>query len=162
MTNDDFIVMLTQKYYSSLFQYVSRVFHDRSMALDIVQETFLLVSEKADELQLHENIHDWLYNTARYKMLQYLPESSYYDALDTTNNTAYDVRDYSNKYMLSLEQKYPSIASQLSPEDLQLVIKRYEHGYEISELAEEYHTTETSIKMRLRQITDELRKVYSL
>lgn len=161
MTNDDFILMISQKYYNYLFRYISRVCHNKSMVLDIVQETFMIASEKADELQSHENIHAWLYCTAKYKMLQFLAESLNYEELDSIADSVPDIRDFENECIASLEeQKYPRIAQTLSEEDLQLVIKHYEYGYGIRELAEDYHTTESSIKMRLHRIKKKLRKSY--
>lgn len=154
--------MLSQKYYQSLFQYISRICYDKSMVLDIVQDTFLIASEKVEELQSHEKIHAWLYCTAKYRMLQLLEERFYYDELGSIADSVCDNRNCENECIASLEQEYPRIAKHLSEEDLQLVIRHYEYGYGIRDLAETYHTTEASIKMRLYRIKNKLRKSYSL
>lgn len=158
MTNDEFIFMLSEKYYRPLFQFIARTCRDKSMILDIVQDTFLIASEKADELQTHENVRAWLYRTARYRMLQLLVGSLNYDDLSALADRIGDDGNFEDDCIASLEQKYPSMADQLDAEDLQLVIKHYEEGYDFQELAKEYHTTEASIKMRLQRIKKRLRK----
>lgn len=157
MTNDEFIFMLSQKYYNSLFRYIAKICRDKSMILDIVQDTFLIASEKVEELRTHENVHAWLYRTARYRMLQLLVEMMNYDELSSIADLVGDNKNLEDECIASLEQQYPKIANQLSAEDLQLVIKHYEEGYGFRELAEEYHTTEASIKMRLQRIKNKLR-----
>jgi RNA polymerase sigma-70 factor (ECF subfamily) len=157
MTNEDFILMLSQKYYKRLYQYAKKICADKHIAADIVQDTLLIAYQKADELQKHENILGWLYQTARYKMLQALEESLYYEDLGTIADKVSDNKRYEDDCIISLDL-YPEIAKHLNANDLRLMIRHYEEGYNYEELAEEYHTSKDSIKMKMYRIRRKLQK----
>ncbi|MDO5409749.1 MAG: sigma-70 family RNA polymerase sigma factor [Lachnospiraceae bacterium] len=157
MTNDQFIMLLSDKYYKPLYQYAIHICDDSAFAADIVQETLMTAYQKADELQKHENISGWLYQTARYKMLQMLANIRRYKALDNVADTLADNRDYEEECITRLEL-YPEMARNLSLEDLNLILKHYEEGFGYNELAEEYCSSEITIRSRVRRIRNRLRK----
>lgn len=157
MTNEDFILMLSQKYYKPLYQYARKICDDRNFAADVVQDTLLIAYQKADELQKHENIGGWLYQTARYRILHTLEESLYYEDLSSISETISDNANFEDDCITILDL-YPEIARQLNPQDLRLIIRHYEEGYNIKELAREYHTSCGSIKMRMHRIRRQLQK----
>ena len=157
MTNEDFIVMLSQTYYKPLYQYARKICEDRTLAADIVQETLLIAYQKADELQNHENIAGWLYQTARYRMLHCLEDTLYYEELSTIAETVSDDAGFEDQSIAVLDL-YPELARQLNPQDLRLIIRHYEEGYNYKELAEEYHTSPDSVKMRVQRIRKQLQK----
>lgn len=157
MTNEEFILMLSGKYYRSLYQYARKICDDKSFAEDIVQETFLIAYQKAEELKTHENISAWLYQTARYRMLHALEEKLYYEELSTIAEKVGDRSRFEEGCISELDL-YPKIVEKLNPQDLRLILRHYEEGYSYSELAEEYQTSTGSIKMRMQRIRKQLRE----
>lgn len=157
MTNEDFILMLSRKYYKPLYQYAKKICDDGNFAADVVQDTLLIAYQKADELQSHENIGGWLYQTARYRILHTLEENLYYEDLSTITETISDSSGFEDDCITILDL-YPEIARQLNPQDLRLIIRHYEEGYNVRELAREYDTSCASIKMRMHRIRRQLQK----
>lgn len=157
MTPEEFILSISQKYYKPLYQYIKQVCPDKNLAYDIVQDTFLLAYEKAEELYEHTQIQHWLYRTARYRMLHHLEDALSYEELDVLANTLEDGRDYEEEIISRLDF-YPELAKNLTFYELHLLMKHYEDGYPCAEIAEEQHTSKASIKMRLLRIRRKLRE----
>lgn len=157
MTNEDFILMLSRKYYKHLYRYAKKICNDSNFAADVVQDTLMIAYQKADELQKHENIAGWLYQTARYRMLHILEENLYYEDLSAAAEHISGSSGFEDDCITILDL-YPEIAKQLNPQDLRLIIRHYEEGYNYRELAEEYNTSCSSIKMRMHRIRRQLQK----
>ncbi len=157
MTNEEFIMMLSRKYYKKLYQYARKICDDKNIASDIVQDTFMIAYQKADELQKHENIAGWLYQTARYRMLHLLEETLYYEELSTIAETVYDDSGFED-HCIAILDIYPEIARQLKPQDLRLLLRHYEEGYGYKELEEEFNTNQNTLKMRMQRIRRQLQK----
>lgn len=157
MTNEELIMMLSRKYYKPLFQYAAKICKSKPLAADIVQDTLMIAYQKADELQTHENPTGWLYQTARYRILHILEENLYYEELGAIAETVRADAGVEEE-CIAVPDLYPKLVRQLNPQDLRLIIRRYEEGYNYSELAEEYHTSQDSIKMKILRIRRRLQK----
>lgn len=157
MTNYDFILMISQKYYKSLYQYVKQICRDKTIVADIVQDTFMIAYEKADALRDHQNIQGWLYRTARYRTLQVLKSALEYEELSTIAETVCDDSSFEDD-SIAIIDLYPEMAKHLKPQELQLIIRHYEEGYNYSDLAEEYHTSQISVKSKLQRIRKKLQQ----
>lgn len=157
MTNSDFIRMLSDKYYYELFQYLNRVCANKAIIADILQDTFMIASQKADKLQNHKNLSAWMYCTARYRMLQMLAETLDYEELSSISDSIADTRIYEDECIAAADL-YPELSKYVNPDHLNLLIQYYEEGYTLCELAEKYHTTEASVKMKIRRAQQKLKK----
>ena len=157
MTNEDFILILSQKYYKQLYLFAKQICPDKNLASDIVQETFMVAYEKADKLKNHKNIQGWLYRTARNRMLHLLKNALPYEDLSALSETLYDGKNREEESIQILDL-YPEMAKHLDPQELDLIIRHYEEGYGYNELAEEYHTSRASVKMRLQRARKKLRE----
>ena len=157
MTNEEFIQLISRKYYKSLYQYVKQICPDKNLTSDIVQDTFLIAYEKADDLHAHQNIQGWLYRTARYRMLKQLEIALSYEELEEFAETLDDGKNYEEDIIDTLEL-YPEMAKHLDPYELRLILRHYEEGYDYTELARESHSSKASIKMRLQRIRRKLQE----
>ena len=155
MSNEEFILMLSQKYYKSLYHYIKKICIDQDLVQDIVQETFLLAHQKADRLQKHEDVKGWLFQTARYKMLHMVNDILYYEELEKISDKVSDPASFEDDHIVILDV-YPEIRKHLNPAELNLFIRHYEEGYHYRELAEENHISQDSIKMRMQRIKKKL------
>lgn len=158
MTNEEFVLMLSQKYYQRIYKYAKQICPDKNLAADIVQETLMIAYEKADDLKKHENILGWLYQTAKNQMSHMLRNSllhyEEFDALSEILSTKTNFEDES----ISMADLYPDIAKLLKPQDMQMLILHYTQKYTFEELAEDYGTSKASVKMRLQRSRKKLQE----
>lgn len=157
LTNDEFILEISNQYYKPLFRYVIKICSNQTLAADIVQDTFLIAYEKADTLKTHKNVPGWLYQTARYRMLQLLDKALRYEEINSLADKLEDQRNYEEESIAILDL-YPEMARHLDPRDIELLIRHYEQGYPYRELAKEYHTSEASLKVKVQRIRKKLQK----
>lgn len=157
MTNEEFTIYLAKEYYKSVYQYVNKICSDESLVADVVQETMLIAYQKADELKKHPNVKGWLYRTARYRMLRILENTLNYEDLESFADLLSDNSNLEEEYIASLE-KYPRMARELEPDELRLIVKHFEEGYSLKELAQEYNTAVSPVKMRILRIKRKLQK----
>lgn len=158
MTNEELIIELSQKYYKSLYQYVKQICDDKTIVADIVQDTFMIAYEKADTLQKHEDPVKWLYITAKFRMLQITATAIQYKDLDSIAESVPDDIEFENDVISNCDAMLEMTRS-LEPHEIRLIIQHYREGYTPKELAEEYHTTPGSIKMRMQRAKQKLKMV---
>lgn len=158
MTNEEFVLMLSQKYYRKLYKYAKQICPDKNLAADIVQETLMVAYEKSQELKKHENILGWLYQTEKNRMSHMLRNSLlYYEELSTLSDTLQTKKNFEDE-SISAADLYPEIAKLLEPKDMQMLILHYKEKYTFEELAEDYGTSKASVKMRLQRARKKLRE----
>jgi RNA polymerase sigma factor (sigma-70 family) len=158
MTNKEFILMLSEKYYRRLYLYVRQICPRKDLAEDIVQEVMLTAYQKADDLKHHDNIKGWLYQTARYKMLHMVQENISYEELDSLEEMISDGTYFEEKSIASLDLT-PEIMKYINKDELDLMLRHYEDGYAYVELAEEYSTSWQALKSKAQRIRKKLKKV---
>ena len=87
---------LFRRYQLPLYVYVMELLRNEQTALDVVQETFLVVTSKAASFQRGTNFRAWAWTIARYKVLQMLeknaptPERFAPEVLDALTNAISD------------------------------------------------------------------------
>ena len=74
--NQKSIDLLFDKYYTYLCNVIYRVINDADYAEDIVQETFLTVTQKAAHFELDSNFLAWACSIAKFKVLEAARASS--------------------------------------------------------------------------------------
>ncbi len=72
LSPDEKVETLFRKYYSPLCKSLYRILKDVSLAEDIVQEVFLKVWDKRNQLQLDEAVHGYLYRSCYNTALNFL------------------------------------------------------------------------------------------
>ena len=87
LSNKDFVENLYIDNKDALYDYVKKRVHSDFVALDIIQETFVQALRSAETLRFHPNIPGWLFNTAKFKMLEEQKKMKYaevlYDHIET-------------------------------------------------------------------------------
>lgn len=159
MTNEELIIEFSQKYYKRVYRYVKQICHDKTLVADIVQDTFLIAYEKADVLQNHKNPDKWLYATARYQMLKVVENKISPLNLDSFSETLADNNTYEDDIITGCDI-FTGMVKNLDSYELRLMIQHYEEGYSASELAEQYHTTPGSIKMKMQRAKRKLKLIF--
>ena len=158
MTDYEFMLELSDKYYTPLYEYINKICFNKSLVSDIIQDTFLIAYQKADKLQNHENLSGWLYLTARHRMLQIMAEYLNYNYLDSAEALS-DGHNYEDE-CIAIADLYPVISQYTTPDELSLILGHYKDGYTFHELAEKYDMTESSIKMKTTRAKKKLRRAF--
>lgn len=87
---------LYEIYYEKLCQYLLSYSQDRSKVEDVVQETFITLWNKREQLQIRESAQSYLYRTAYNKMM---------DTFRTKSRTDSFLMDYYHTALLRAERK---------------------------------------------------------
>jgi RNA polymerase sigma-70 factor, ECF subfamily len=139
---------LFARYERGLGQFLAQVVRSRSLAEDLLQDTFVVALRNSDQLPSIVNPQAWLYGIARNRALDALRRRrrrhAAYERLDRSRfgeepdpSEALAVRDF-------LERN-------LAPADRLLVVLRYLHGFDSAELALMTHTSSEAIRQRLHR-----------
>lgn len=156
MTNEEFIDSILDEYYATVYQFAYRICSDYTLADDIAQETFSIAWEKVEELRKHENIKGWLYQTARFRMLQMVEGTLHYLELGEVADWLSDGKDEENLWILRVDM-YRKITRYITAEELSLILQHYEEGYNYQELAEKYQIREWAMRKRFSRIREKLK-----
>jgi RNA polymerase sigma-70 factor (ECF subfamily) len=60
-----------------MVRFAARLIGDEEIAKELVQEAFLILLYKKDELRLHPNLDGWLYSTLRNLVMNEMQSSKY-------------------------------------------------------------------------------------
>ncbi|ADY53710.1 RNA polymerase, sigma-24 subunit, ECF subfamily [Pseudopedobacter saltans DSM 12145] len=73
--DDHALTLLFKKYWTSLFVVAHNVFKDKEACEDILQEVFLTIWEKRNELQIKTSLKAYLYACVKYEVYRQLKKS---------------------------------------------------------------------------------------
>ncbi|MCF8297825.1 MAG: RNA polymerase sigma-70 factor [Saprospiraceae bacterium] len=69
--NETHFKIIFEEYFSSLYYYAVRIIHDNQLAEDVVQEIFLDLWKKRDEVYINK-IANYLYTAVRYRCMNHI------------------------------------------------------------------------------------------
>ena len=130
---------LYQSQYTHLYKTAMIQLKNPHLAQDIVQDTFLHAADHIDEL----SASGWLYKALQYLILHAIRTQKMLLARNIPLEKAYHL--HSN----DAEQEISELDRNNA--DLQLMIRYYEYGYSLSEIAEEWGITIGAAKMRIKR-----------
>jgi RNA polymerase sigma-70 factor, ECF subfamily len=118
----------------------------RSLAEDLLQETFLVAVRERDRLEGIENVQAWLFGIARNRALVALRRrrrglgalerlTSRFEQREADSSDALAVRDF--------------LVRNVPPEERILLVLRYVHGFSASELGEMTGRTAEAVRQQL-------------
>ena len=113
------------------------------LAQDIVQDTFLHAAEHIDALSASSSPGGWLYRSLQYLILHAIRTRNLLLARNIPLEKAYHLQANETGQEIS--------ALDRSNADMQLMIRYYEYGYSLSEIAEEWGITIGAAKMRIKR-----------
>lgn len=156
-SNEDFFNDLYLKTICPLKSYIRKHSCHPDFVDDISQEVYLEAFRHIQTLRTHENCIGWLYKTAKYKTLKF--NKNFY--ANAARETAYTENETSHPAPLFEEPaavRFSEYRSILSPEEYDLLMKKYRDGFPYQELAKITHITVSGSKTRLFRIIKKLRK----
>lgn len=127
-------------------RYLVAMVRDRSLAEDLLQETFYDALRAQPHLSRVGNERAWLYGIARHRALRALRRGRRFQrAVARLAGSREDVREADEEVVALLDL----LERELSPELRALVLLRYVHGFQAAELAEITGLSPETVRQRL-------------
>lgn len=154
-----------QRYYREIYRYCfSRLIHKESVE-DVVQNVFLLLQEKSDDLTA-EHLRAWLYSVAQKKILEERRDAvrrsrllSYdMDRIVQESLPVYEIpeTDVSEDDVDVLKRR---ILQRLTPQERQLFEAIYEKHMGRKEAAEQFGVTENALNVRVHRLKKHIKSL---
>jgi RNA polymerase sigma-70 factor (ECF subfamily) len=140
--------------YDFVYKYVYRVFQNKFISEDIVQETFYTALLKQDELWGHPSPHLWLLRTARFKILEFHRRMRYWCMEPLDQGKPELAEEDPNFNIKELEMTAPIT---IGEKEWNLIKKYHLFGVPIAELAKAEGITDNNMRVRLSRWTQKLR-----
>lgn len=154
---DQFVQLLTQ-YQPQLRALLEILLIDSNAASDVLQETNMLLWQKAAEYQPDTDFLAWASAVARFKALSYIRDARR-EKMVFDEHAVNQLATQAEKLMSSFDSRYEALReclNQLSPRQRQLIQSRYFHDLSIREVAQDSGRTESGVMMSLSRIRRKL------
>lgn len=153
---EQLINTLYTKYARKIRDWAYRHTGNINIAEDIMQETFLILLIKIDEVIEHEDPRKWLFRTAKNVLLHAYRDmkqrtAKFEELNETTTASGYE-------HDMGLLEVFPS---SFRPQDKQIMMMYYVTERSIKEIADTFGISNSACKMRLLRLREELRRFYS-
>ncbi len=156
-SNDDRIAQLFREHYSMLCNDVNKLLRDESLSEDLVQEVFIKVWEKQDEVEITDRFIYYLKRSCYHAALKYLGSKTY--QLETDSNERIATSQQTDETILSRElHEKIQLAIASLPEKTQLIftLSRYEE-LSYKQIAEQLNLSVKSIEKHMGKALQQLR-----
>ncbi len=152
--NEDFFSYVYETFGNQIFNFLICRFHDRDIAEDAFQETFMTAFKKLDILKSHPNPGGWLIKTAKNKG-NYLLEKKVRASGLRLDESVIDP-DWDK---FSEEDWLLKLDSPIFVEDKYRPLRlKYAYGYTTHEIASLYHISMDACKMRITRAKTNARR----
>jgi len=152
-TRHDWLEKLYHENHKDMLKLAVRIIKNFSVAEELVQETFLLLTVKTDDVVTHANPVGWLYVTLRKLLLNEMKKAKYkfeFPLLDLSE------RHQTSHINLGL---YESLPSDLTSNDRQLLTWAYEDRLSFEEMSARLNITVPACQMRLHRLKLKLKRI---
>jgi len=158
----DNITYSIKEHSDRLFNFVYRILRDREMALDMVQEIYLKVLNKYENINDKNKLKAYLFRTAYNMALNYKRDDAKHksklesDFTDLTPN----VPDLPDIILESTErrERIKAAIEKLAEKQKEAVLHRFYNDMKISEIAEIMKVSEGTVKVHLARGLQNLKK----
>lgn len=147
--NDQYLESLFREHYGAMEAYAYRFFHNRDIAQDVVQETFLIAQAKLDTLLISPEPRGWLFNTLKNVM-----GNVYKQQKRMQETVPLQEGDLTEELIPSLTTSYDNL---ISPEELQLLIWVYCEGWPYQDIADKLGIGLSACKKRIQRARGRLK-----
>ncbi|MDR1329333.1 MAG: sigma-70 family RNA polymerase sigma factor [Oscillospiraceae bacterium] len=158
---DDFLAELYQEMKDRLYSYAYMNIRDYHRAEELVQDVFLLASQKIDSVMQSPNPRGWLVNALQFVLKReyrshlniqkaFVEQSAYTEDMeDSTSNSAEDEAF-----------KMLELSSMFKADEWHLLKRAYIERYTIAEIAEELGIEYAACAKRLQKASNKARKLF--
>lgn len=154
--------VLVNRYYKSIFAYIYRKTGDYHKAYDLTQEVFIKMIKGLKKYKRKGSFKSWLFTIANNHCTDYFKSSNYkYESnvFELDENITDENSNVSDIFSKNLERKQIKEAILSLPEyQRDTIILKYYHNFKIKDIAKITNTKEATVKSRLKQGLDKLKK----
>ncbi|WFD12316.1 RNA polymerase sigma factor [Tepidibacter hydrothermalis] len=158
---------LCERYHSKILKYLYYSIGNIEDAKDITQEVFVIVYNRIDELQNHENIGGFIYQTAKFLAANFKRKTIKKNSKETSINMEIGSKEsdlYEKMIMIYDseidESKYVDNVLLMLSEDKQRLYKLYYiENKTYKEISKILNVNETSLRMRYMRLRREIKKI---
>ena len=156
--SDDFILELTQCQ-QRLYGYIFRRMANRDQAMEVLQQTNLVLCRKADDFELGTNFDAWACTVAHYQILAYR-KSMVRERLVFTDDVFHviddreDDADHRTEHMRLLRHCY----GELSKANQTFMNLRYKDGLSVRQMAAEVGKQAGAVRVQLHRLRFNLKE----
>jgi RNA polymerase sigma-70 factor (ECF subfamily) len=140
------VEILFRQHAEELGRYLVAMVRDRSLAEDLLQDTFHDALRAEDQLPRIENERAWLYGIARHRALRALRRGRRFQRAVARLAGAHEAARDTDEALVAL---LDLLERELAPELRALVLLRYVHGFHATELAEMTGLSPEAVRQRL-------------
>lgn len=150
---------------SQLFALAYKHIPSRSDAEDIVQEVFLEIWEKRNEITIHASLFNYLYSTTRYKVLRFLKTSSTRpESLDLFQELLekYSLpEEHSDAKLRSINNSVITAIEDLPAQMKKIYLLNTEEGMSVPAIADQLQLAPQTVRNHLSKVRKRLYAVVS-
>ena len=136
--------------YDYLYKAACGMLGNKHLSYDIVQDTFLHAAENIEDFKKSPEPRGWLYKAMKHMVLHAIRDRSKLLARHIPLEEARDLAGDTGEFEineLDMENEY-----------IQMMVRYYEYGYSLQEIADEWNTTVPAVKMRIQRAKKRLQK----
>ena len=138
------------EWHNPLCNYANRIVKDRSSASDIVQDVFVYVWEKRDQLDLDQNIKSYLFQTTYHRCINHLKQSKIVPLSDDQykmSNTATDEAEFQRQAdMYAKKERIIKSLRHLPPKCKEVFVLSRQNGLTYTEIAESLGVSKKTVE----------------
>lgn len=155
--------VLTRRYYKMVYSFIYRMTQDKELSYDLTQEVMIKMLRNLSQYHSKGDFRNWLLTVASnhskdyFKSKAYKNKTSEYEWLDNVSSESETV-----SYIFEKNEKRKVIKQaldQLPSIQKEAIVLKYFHDKKIIEIAEIMNTNDSTIKSRLKQGMDKLKKL---
>ncbi|WP_431210974.1 RNA polymerase sigma factor [Puia sp. P3] len=151
----DAFTAIYERYWDKLLVYVMRVIRRQSDAEDIVQELFVSLWKRRQELQIERSLSTYLYNSARYISIRHIEKNSTYAgyldrlAIQMTAYSGESLGVESAIFGRELEARIDGLIGQLPEKMKEVFILSRKHHLSYREIADRLSISEETVRKQV-------------
>ncbi len=156
-----------EEFYNPLCNFAHKIIGRADLAEDIVQEVFVQMWQKREQIKLTGSIKNYLFQSTRNKAIEIIRrkklESDYVNAEKNLKEESYEIEEEANNFVL--KEKLRRSIRQLPPKCQEIFVLSKLNGLTYSEIAEELNlsvkTVENQVGRGLKLLREMLTKMRS-
>lgn len=160
----DALAVLYDRYAPALLGVVARMVKSDEVAEDVLQETFLKAWNNATSYDAAKGkLYTWLYNIARNTALDKIKSKQYRQTAQilASENIVHTIDAQHAEQLPTDTIGLTDVLQQLQPQHRQLIDLMYFEGYTQAEIADELNMPLGTVKTKLRQAVQHLRRLFA-
>ncbi len=148
-------------HHNALCNFAFSILDDKDMAKDVVQDVFLNLWQKRDQLNIDTDVKSYLFTSTRNKCIEFIRKmklvKKYEDFVRQTQSNEFNIEEDADKYMRK-ERLYASIR-QLPPKCKEVFLMSKQNGLTYSEIADELSISPKTVENHMGRALRLLREM---